>query len=83
MTQQEWADRWAYSARPIGVSLSLLRAGREHVLQILDHIPEAWNRAVLLRKPDGQIEWVPVGFIVEMQAEHAFHHLRRIKEILK
>ena len=83
MTQQEWANQWAYSSRPIGASLSLLRASREHLLQVLDHIPDAWNRAVLLREPDGQIERVPVGFIVEMQAEHVFHHLRRIQEILK
>ena len=83
LTQMEWADRWAYSSRPIGASLSLLRSSREHVLQILDHSPEAWNRAVFLRKPDGQIERVPVGFIVEMQAEHVFHHLRTIQEILR
>lgn len=83
LTQKEWADRWAYSSRPIGASLSLLKASREHVLQLLDRTPEAWNRAVLFRKPDGQIERVPVGFIVEMQAEHVFHHLRRIQEIVK
>ena len=83
MTQQEWADRWAYGSRRIEASLSLLKASREHVLQLLDSTPDAWNRAVLLRQPDGQIERVPVGVIVDMQAEHVFHHLRRIHEILE
>lgn len=83
MAQQKWGDRWAYGSRPIDASLSLLRASREHILQLLDSAPEAWNRAVLLRTPDGQIERVPVGFIVEMQAEHVFHHLKRIQDILE
>jgi uncharacterized damage-inducible protein DinB len=82
MPQQEWADRWAYGSRPIHASLSLLKASREHVLQLLDTTPDAWHRAVLLRKPDGQMERIPVGFIVGMQAEHVFHHLKRIQEIL-
>ena len=82
LTQQEWADRWGYGSRPIDASLSLLKASREHVLQMLDQIPEAWNQAVLLRKSDGQMERVPVGFIVGMQADHVFHHLKRIREIL-
>jgi hypothetical protein len=83
LSQREWADRWAYGSRPIDSSLSLLKASREHVLQLLNSTPEAWSRAVLLRTPDGHIERVPVGFIVDMQAEHVFHHLRRIQTILK
>lgn len=83
MTQREWADRWAYASRPIDVSLSLLKASRAHVQQLLDSSPDAWHRAVLLRKHDGEIERVPIGFILEMQAEHVFHHLRRIEEILE
>lgn len=83
MTQQEWAERWAYGSRPIDASLSLMKASREHVLQLLVGTPEAWDRAVLLQKPDGQTERVPVGFIVAMQAEHVFHHLRRMQAILK
>lgn len=83
MSQQEWSNRWAYGSRPINVSLALLKASREHVLQLLESVPDAWHCAVMLRKPDGEIERVPVGFIVDMQAEHVFHHLRRIQEILE
>jgi len=39
-TQDTWADRWAYNQRSIGASLSLLKAIREHVLQLLTSVPE-------------------------------------------
>jgi uncharacterized damage-inducible protein DinB len=82
-TQDTWADRWAYSQRSIGASLSLLKATREHVLQLLASVPEGWNRAVVVRTPQGEIEQVPVGFVVQMQADHVFHHLERIRAILR
>ena len=82
-TQDAWADRWAYSQRSIGTSLSLLKATREHVLQLLASVPEAWNRAVVVRTPQGEIEQVPVGFVIQMQADHLFHHVERIRAILR
>jgi len=81
-TQETWADRWAYSQRSIGPSLSLLKAIREHVLQLLAGVPEAWNRAVVVRSPKGEIEKVPVGFVIQMQADHLLHHVERIRALL-
>jgi hypothetical protein len=83
LTQDTWADRWAYSQRSIGTSLSLLKATREHVLQLLASVPEAWNRAVVVRTPKGEVEEVPVGFVIQMQADHVSHHLKRIRAILQ
>jgi len=82
LPQDTWADRWAYSRRPVDVSLALLRATRAHVAQLLEHVPDAWNRSVGFRKPDGETETVPVGFVIEMQANHVVHHLRQIEAIL-
>jgi len=82
-TQDTWADRWRYSQRSIGTSLSLLKAIREHVLQLLASVPEAWNRAVVVRTPKGEIEKVPVGFVIQMQADHLLHHVERIRAILR
>jgi uncharacterized damage-inducible protein DinB len=82
-TQDTWADRWAYSQRPIGTSLSLLKATREHVLQLLECMPETWDRSVTLRTKQGETERVPVGFVVEMQANHVIHHVERIRAILR
>lgn len=82
-TQATWADRWAYSRRSICTSLSLLKAIREHVLQLLASVPDAWDRAVVVRTQQGEAEQVPVGFVIQMQADHLMHHLERIRAILR
>ena len=83
LPQVTWSDRWAYSRRSIASSLSLLRASREHVVQLLASVPEAWNRSVVVRTPRAGIEQVPVGFVIQMQADHVMHHLERIRAILQ
>jgi len=80
-SQEEWADHWAYKLRSIDVSLELLKAIRSHVLQLLEQIPDGWNRAVDFRNRSGEIERLPVGFVVEMQADHVEHHVKRILSI--
>jgi len=82
MPQVSWGERWAYSRRSLDVSLALLKANRAHILQLLESVPEAWERAAVLRKKDGEMEQVPVGFVIQMQADHLLHHLKRIQEIL-
>ena len=83
LAQVTWGDRWAYSQRSIDVSLSLLKANRDHILQLLANVPEAWNRSVTIRTSQGEIERVPVGYVIQMQADHVMHHLKRIRAILK
>jgi uncharacterized damage-inducible protein DinB len=82
LSQDTWADHWAYDQRPIGASLILLKAIRDHVVQLIEHVPDGWNRAVRFREPKGKIEIVPVGFIIEMQADHVVHHVKQIVAIL-
>ena len=79
--QEVWADRWAYADRSLDVSLALLRAIRDQILQLLQQIPDGWNRSVQFRKPNGEIEHLPVGAIVEIQAHHVEHHVDRILAI--
>ena len=83
MSQQTWGDRWAYGQRSLGASLSLLKAIRTHVLQLLESVPDAWDRAVVVRERDGEMEQVPVGFVIQMQADHVLHHIKRIRGILQ
>jgi hypothetical protein len=83
LTQDTWADRWAYMQRSVDVSLSLLEATRKHVVQLLEHVPDGWNKSVGFREPSGEIVRVPVGFVIEMQAKHVVHHLKQIEAILK
>ncbi len=82
-SQEDWANRWAYDQRSIGASLSLLKAIREHVLQLLASVPGAWDRVLVVRTQQEKTEQVPVGFIIQMQADHLFHHLERIRAILR
>ncbi len=83
LDQVTWSDRWGYSRRPIAPSLSLLRASREHIVQLLASVPEAWNRTVVVRTTKGGVEQVTVGFVIRMQADHVIHHLARIRAILQ
>ena len=79
--QIHWASSWAYPHRSIRTSLDLLRTSRTHILALLDRRPDGWERSVEIREPDGKITSVSVGFVVEMQANHVFHHIKRILEI--
>ncbi len=79
--QTSWASRWAYAHRSVSTSLDLLRATRKHILELLAQIPDGCERAVGIREPNGQVTRVTVGFIVEMQANHVFHHIDRILAI--
>lgn len=76
--QDLWAERWAYAARPIEVSLALFEASRAHVTQLLTHVPGAWDRSIAVRRPGGESTRTTVAAIVEMQADHLDHHVRRI-----
>jgi uncharacterized damage-inducible protein DinB len=81
LAQEVWADRWAYAHRSLDVSLALLKANRSHVLQLLEQVPDGWYRSVGFRKSNGETERLPVGAVVEMQADHVVHHVNRILAI--
>lgn len=79
--QTTWASNWAYARRPVHPSLALLKATRTNVLDLLARRADAWEQSVEIRDPKGQIERISIGFIVEMQANHVFHHIKRIQVI--
>ena len=77
-SQDSWAEKWKYSARSVDVSLALFRANRDHILQLLQHVPDGWQRSVRLETPDGKTERVTVGTAIQIQADHAMHHIEQI-----
>ena len=84
MPQDEWVKSWAYAGREIGPSLALFRASRGHIVQMLEHIPEAWERSLLVRWSNGEEQEVKVGWVVKMQAEHVPGHvddIRRARQV--
>lgn len=83
LPQTEWGKRWGYENRPIHISLDLFRANRNHILQLLEFVSDGWNKCVQYINSDGGVEFIPVGFIIQMQADHVFHHVNRIAAIRK
>ena len=81
LPQIEWASKWAYARPRVNTSLDLLKVNRTHILNLLDHRPEGWELSAKIREPNGKITGLTVGFVIEMQADHVFHHIRRIREI--
>jgi hypothetical protein len=81
LPQTGWAGSWGYANRSVRISLDLLQAVRSHLLELLDQRPDAWERTIRFRKPDGEFEHLTVGFIMEMQSDHVSHHIKRIREI--
>ena len=81
LPQTEWAKRWNYEKRSIDVSLALFKANRDHILQLLEHASDGWTKSAQFRDTKGEIEIVPVGFVIQMQADHVVHHVKRITEI--
>jgi hypothetical protein len=81
--QDAWAERWNYADRDLAPSLALFRANRDHVLQLLREIPDAWMRSIHLTWLNGEREQITVGEIIEMQARHALGHINDILVLKK
>jgi hypothetical protein len=81
--QIEWAKRWSYEKRSITASLNLLKANRDHIIQLLECIPDGWIKTFNYQEPNGKIEIISIGFVIEMQTKHVVHHIKRISEIRK
>ncbi len=81
LPQIEWAKRWSYENRSIDASLALLRAIRGHILQLLEYAPDGWTKSVQFQDSNGEIEVVPVGVVIQNQADHVVHHVKRILAI--
>ena len=84
--QAHWAETLAYKERASEQSLTLIKAIRRHIAQLLQHIPDHWDRYVLLKfsSDEGEGYKITVGQLLgEMnwhQAEHCaeIHETRRI-----
>lgn len=85
--QAHWAETLAYKERAIEPSLALIKATRRHIAQLLQHVPDHWNRYVLLKfaSDEGEGYQMTVGQqLGEMNwhlAEHCaeIHETRRIR----
>lgn len=79
--QDEWAKEWAYDKREVAPSLALFRSNRDHIVQLLEHVPGSWGNCLRVRWPDGEERDVSLGWVVEMQTRHVDQHLGDIAMI--
>ncbi len=81
LPQDEWVKRWSYAGRNVEQSLELFKANRQHTIELLHHVPELWDRSLLIPTRQGGQERVSVGAVVEMQAGHVMGHVEDIQQI--
>ena len=79
--QMEWSDSWAYSRRSLDSSLALYRANRGHILDLIEHIPGALEKSVLLERKGKEAIRITVFDVVELHVQHLEEHIANIKSI--
>jgi hypothetical protein len=79
--QTEWAQNWAYASRAIEPSLTLFRANRLHVVDLIRQVPGSWERSIRIRWPNQDEGRITVGDVVESQANHTMGHIDDIRKI--
>jgi len=79
--QNHWSTEWAYEDRPIEPSLALFRANRNHLSQLMKYIPDAWDKSLRIRWPDGTEQEVDIEWVVVMQTHHIDGHIEDIRRI--
>jgi len=79
--QTEWAKNWRYANRSIEPSLALLRANRHHIVELVQQTPNAWEKSIRLKWPDGDEERITIGDVLVSQAHHVIGHINDIQMI--
>jgi hypothetical protein len=79
--QTEWAENWKHANRRIELSLALLRANRQHIVELVQQTPDAWEKSIRLKRPDREEERITIGDVLEMQARHVVGHINDIQMI--
>ncbi len=81
LPQDDWVKRWSYAGREVQHSLELLKANRQHTLELLEHVPGLWEKCLLIPTRQGGQEKVSVAEVIEMQAGHVVGHVEDIQKI--
>lgn len=83
-TDNAIAEPLDYAGRAIAPSLALFRAHRAHIVQLMQLLPDAWERYILFRWPGTEVEeQVTTARIIRSQARHAETHIEEIRRILR
>jgi catechol 2,3-dioxygenase-like lactoylglutathione lyase family enzyme len=75
--QETWATGLDYAGRDIAPAVTLFRAIRAHITQLMQHLPDAWMRGTVT--PEGQT--LTAGTMIGMLVSHAYEHIAHIEEL--
>jgi len=80
--QAHWAETLAYKERAIEPSLALIKATRQHIARLLQHIPDHWDHFVLLKfaSDEGEGYKMTVGQQLSEMNWHQAEHCEEINE---
>ena len=83
-TDNAIAEPLDYAGRAIEPALALFRAHRAHIAQLMQHLPDGWERYIFFSWPDVEAEeQVSAGTMIRWQARHAEDHIEAIRRILR
>ncbi|SRR5579885_601220 len=76
------AESLDYAGRAIEPAIALFRAHRAYVLQLVHHLPNAWERSIRFAWPwEPEPSQITVGRMIDSQARHALAHCDEIRQI--
>jgi hypothetical protein len=81
--QMEWSENWRYASRSIKSSLTLLRANRCHIMELIEHTLNALEKSIRLAHPQKPEVRITIFDVLEMQAGHVIDHIKDIQVILQ
>jgi hypothetical protein len=79
----EWSENWRYASRSIKSSLTLLRANRCHIMELIEHTLNALEKSIRLAHPQKPEVRITIFDVLEMQAGHVIDHIKDIQVILQ
>jgi catechol 2,3-dioxygenase-like lactoylglutathione lyase family enzyme len=80
--QDHWVEALAYNERAIEPSVALIKASRRYIAHLLQHIPDHWDRYVLLKFAnwEGEGNKVTIGAFLDGLNWHFADHCAEIRE---
>jgi hypothetical protein len=79
--QMEWSESWSYASRSVESSLTLLDANCHHIVELLEHVPDALEKSIRLRPPHDAEVRITIREVLEMQVRHKTGHTQDIQAI--
>lgn len=78
LTQDDWADIWAFDRRPLAPALAGLRGSIQDLADLLAHLPdEVWERSGHITfRGQAQPTTIPIEWVIGMIPSHAGAHIQ-------